>query len=525
MSIAKFSVGRSGAGGANAEYITRERAAESITFRNLEDLQTDDWREARVNAIAYAYTCEDVELAHSGKARTHYRLILSWDRKETSEQAAAETEKFLAEVLPQARAIIAVHQDTEHTHAHVWIDARQTDEKKIHLSRQEFRSFDERWARQFDESYGTEYAAAYLEKKTETTNWRRKEALKQERREELREAGRPVTPIDAIRLRPRPKPERAADGFDLQHWRDKEKERLGGAARDHDQDGLGANQPSAQNGDRPLAGAERFVNATERTASGSPEPGAGRSAGLARAGGADGGTLPESGTALAATGAVGNNAGGDADETYAHHVSFLLRSGDAVPSATQPSGPEVSGKGLYQVRPAAVRATEGESVDDVPGGASGLRAFTTRPLNIVPLPELPPPVELYAPQMVPNVEMFVADIERMMRESLAEQGRRMTDEAREVYHGHLQAVAYQPPTPAQVNLVAQHNERTEDEARKIDLADKSRLEAIHDILSHADVKERGEICDATARLMEKEADRRAAQQEDLFEERGFSMSR
>ena len=43
MSVAKFSVGRSGAGGANAEYITREGAAEIITFRNLEHLQADDW--------------------------------------------------------------------------------------------------------------------------------------------------------------------------------------------------------------------------------------------------------------------------------------------------------------------------------------------------------------------------------------------------------------------------------------------------------------------------------------------------
>jgi Relaxase/Mobilisation nuclease domain len=161
MSVAKFSVGKSGAGGANASYITRQPDAEKIAFYNLNHLVVETNAEMRTNAIAYAYSREDIEKDKSKNARTHYRMILSWDRKEDSEKASAEAEKYLDKVLPKAKAILAVHQDTDHTHVHIWIDARQTDDKKINLRSSEYTTLDEKWARHYDAEYNTSYAEEY----------------------------------------------------------------------------------------------------------------------------------------------------------------------------------------------------------------------------------------------------------------------------------------------------------------------------------------------------------------------------
>lgn len=138
MSIAKFRVGRSAASGAHSEYITRVSAATRISFHNLAFLAAGDLSQARTDAIAYIYARQDIELARSvgsatsrrsgkdqsaaddivpeqsvrgnnsksndkkpvgGKSkacqaskniRTHYRLLLSWDRKVNSEEAVAE---------------------------------------------------------------------------------------------------------------------------------------------------------------------------------------------------------------------------------------------------------------------------------------------------------------------------------------------------------------------------------------------------------------------------------------------------
>lgn len=119
--------------GRHASYITRESASRDISFYNLDELRGENDHDNRVNAIAHAYSREDVETAKGGeRGRTHYKLILSWDKKEETDRARDEAHKFLKENFEKGRGFVAIHQDTEHTHAHVWLDARGTDASCIY---------------------------------------------------------------------------------------------------------------------------------------------------------------------------------------------------------------------------------------------------------------------------------------------------------------------------------------------------------------------------------------------------------
>lgn len=68
MSIAKFTVGRRGASGRHASYITRESACRSISFYNLDEQRGENDFENRVNAISHAYAREDIETANRSAA-------------------------------------------------------------------------------------------------------------------------------------------------------------------------------------------------------------------------------------------------------------------------------------------------------------------------------------------------------------------------------------------------------------------------------------------------------------------------
>ena len=204
MSVAEFTVGKSGAGGANANYITRLSAAESIEFVKLDQLEAGSLREKKANAVAYAKATEAVELANNAKARTHYRLILTFTGKVENEKAVELSKQMLTEAFPKARAVVAVHQDTDDTHAHIWIEARQEDYKKINLKNKDYEKIDETWTRIYDREFGTNHAAEYAAKKQETRQWKRDYAVAKQNGTVL-----PKKPI------------RAADKMTSDKWREK----------------------------------------------------------------------------------------------------------------------------------------------------------------------------------------------------------------------------------------------------------------------------------------------------------------
>lgn len=510
MSVAKFSVGRSGAGGANAEYITREKAAEKIAFFNLEKLEAKNKEEARTNAIAYAHTREESELAKNKKGRTHYRLILSWDGKETSENATEEAEKFLAKNLPEARAIIAIHQDTDNTHAHIWIDARQTDNKKIHLPKNKFQSFDERWAEQFDETYGTVYAAEYKVKKAETKQWK-----------QTRRKWKDIYPLlgDTAEYYPLPaKPPRAADTFDSQYWREKEIENLGGVNKTNEKIGLGTNQSTAQTGNRPFERTERSVVGTEPEFQNSDSITTGKSK-ASRSG--NDFVLPESRTNIGE--GQGNTTDFDKNQFEYIHGSILHDVYDPFPErpAAEFNRQENTEEQFYESRFREYSDNGREVTGNAAETYSGITDYAATNIELLK----PLQISITEPQIVPNNEAFIKDIMDMMRQNLEDQDKQMSLRAWKIYEERLNIAATIPPPQAHINYVNKFNETQESEDKKIKLEDKSKLEVIHDIASRADNNDRQKMFNQTTKDREQKVvqEKIEARQQAMELDRGMSM--
>lgn len=217
MSVMKFSAKpAAAASSANADYITRLSATHSISFHNLEELECGNLQENRYSAIAYAEERQDQEKDMPG-VRNHYRLILSFDRDVPTGDARELAHRYLTQEFPKTRAIVAIHQhdkpkddrekirDYSHTHAHVWIDARQVDGLKIQIKTGKFKTLDERWQQMYDQQYSTAYEKEFGESKWQTAEWRRQYA-------HAKENG--LTLPD--------KPERIADRFHTKDYREKD---------------------------------------------------------------------------------------------------------------------------------------------------------------------------------------------------------------------------------------------------------------------------------------------------------------
>lgn len=110
----------------------------------------------RADLIAWAKVREDMERWQrvGRNSRTHYRAVLGFEREIGARKALQLAENWLALVLPRARAIVTLHGDTAHQHLHIWINARQTDGRKINLSARQFRQLDETWNRLYSQAMG-----------------------------------------------------------------------------------------------------------------------------------------------------------------------------------------------------------------------------------------------------------------------------------------------------------------------------------------------------------------------------------
>jgi hypothetical protein len=261
--VFKFSKGRIGTSSANVGYITREKAAENrIWTRNLPNYATEgETRKERIdNLKEYARQQEENELEKSrtgsGSTRTHYRAIYSFEtfREVTDEQAQRIIDEHLDKNFPDARVVAAIHRDTDNTHVHVNIFARRTDDKKINISNNQYKTLDDDFARicakEFDER---NLYDDHINKKLQTQQWKRDYAEAKGRGEDMPE-----------------KPTRAADlRNQIQERRMMEAEQYGGS---YDESKARGNQrsttegePTTTTGERQISRAEREINALNRT--------------------------------------------------------------------------------------------------------------------------------------------------------------------------------------------------------------------------------------------------------------------
>jgi hypothetical protein len=260
MSILKYSNKcNPAASAANMKYITRDSAADSISFHNLDELRDDDRIQAASNAINYAEERalqEECRIRgnENGTPRNHNRMIISFDRKESTEIAKEEVHKFLDKNFPNQKAVVSIHQDRDHTHSHVWFDCRDVGtDRKSRLNPKDFYSLDEKWAKQYDERYKTSYEREYREKKDETREWKKAEY---ERTQGA--AGKRILPLD--------KPHRANHNK-AQILREKEIREHGfyKEPADRDKPIIERGQPAIERGEREMENYSQQVEQTEHT--------------------------------------------------------------------------------------------------------------------------------------------------------------------------------------------------------------------------------------------------------------------
>lgn len=184
----RFRRGTARTSAAHVRYITRERAVldrdDGVLLHHMPErvYEAPDYDSLRVHLEAHAADREEDEIARhrsGGEPRTHYRVVASFERDVDSDKALAMMREWMDKELPQARGFAVVHRDTEHTHIHVWIDARGRDGKKLHFSRDQHRGLDSGWNQIYSREMGRD-AQEHERKKAQTRTakregWERKQ--------------------------------------------------------------------------------------------------------------------------------------------------------------------------------------------------------------------------------------------------------------------------------------------------------------------------------------------------------------
>jgi hypothetical protein len=141
--------------------------------------------EKRENLVAHFSALADLEERQKGLS--HFRIILTVGPEVSINELKAMVNEFLRANFPLCPAFVAVHDDTDHRHAHVYVHARQLDNKRVALGQDYFR-LDESWMEICAKRLSSpEIYERHVELKEETRAWR-------ERAEKAREAGKPLPP-------------------------------------------------------------------------------------------------------------------------------------------------------------------------------------------------------------------------------------------------------------------------------------------------------------------------------------------
>jgi hypothetical protein len=146
-----------------------------LLYRLPEDIgRGGDMAMLRAELTEYARLRETQEQRQGGeRSRTHYKATLSFERPVEKSVALTLVQKWLEECFPLARGAAFLHSNSGYLHAHVWLDARQTEGRKLHLSWQQYRRLDEAWNRLYCLALGRD-EREHLVKKQETREYRQR---------------------------------------------------------------------------------------------------------------------------------------------------------------------------------------------------------------------------------------------------------------------------------------------------------------------------------------------------------------
>jgi len=181
--VCKVTCGKTvGGTGANARYITRERACDRWETRHVSEYELMGATD-RDRRHAAAQQMDRLAASERGNRRD-YRVILSFEKEVSSDKALAMAKEFLDKShFRNNPALLAVHRNTEHIHVHILMAARKLDGLKLDMNRSMYESFDKLCAKIYQREMGREqsreavterHRKAVLNREISLAEWRRR---------------------------------------------------------------------------------------------------------------------------------------------------------------------------------------------------------------------------------------------------------------------------------------------------------------------------------------------------------------
>jgi hypothetical protein len=165
MAILKYNASpRPAASMKNVNYILRDDACIKFETVHLPEI------ESKIDARSYAAMRElEEELMPkkgSGTPRNHHRMMVTLPDETDPDKALQMVKSFVEKEFPRTKQIIAIHKSENGIglHAHMWIDARKLDGKKLNLGIK-YTKLDKLYSELYDRTYGTNYTAEFAEKR------------------------------------------------------------------------------------------------------------------------------------------------------------------------------------------------------------------------------------------------------------------------------------------------------------------------------------------------------------------------
>ena len=81
----------------------------------------------------------------AGRPRTFYRVVLSYKKSLSTPKVIDDAAQWLSGAFPEARALGAVHKNTDNPHIHLFLSARLASGRKIHYHKREFERLLRSW--------------------------------------------------------------------------------------------------------------------------------------------------------------------------------------------------------------------------------------------------------------------------------------------------------------------------------------------------------------------------------------------
>jgi hypothetical protein len=246
----RFTVGARGVSGAHLRYISRPGATLERDGKGFSQCITQNLPEyfdavqSREELRAFLGVYAEAREGEETIGRTHYRCLMSFEKEVESDRVCHLARQWLKETFPEARAAGFVHQNTAHTHIHLWIDARQTNGKKIDIRPHVYRRLDEVWNRL--------YARAF--DRDENEHLRKKAMPKNQPRQKLIYEPKPMTY----------EPNRNVRANRVPRGVTSHSKRAGGSARGDDTEPEGSH-PKATAGEHPAVALSSSHNQATRT--------------------------------------------------------------------------------------------------------------------------------------------------------------------------------------------------------------------------------------------------------------------